>query len=154
MPNIGVRMVGIIGLSAMVALVLTFFAGRWSAPEHVKVVTQTVTVDKKTDDETKHEKVTKVEVKQPNGTDTTTTTIVDDSEDKSTDDSTVSQTTTKESSKSSSKLTISALAGVNITSPGSLIYGASISRPILGPVTVGLFGLSNGVGGASVGLTF
>ncbi len=34
------------------------------------------------------------------------------------------------------------------------IYGVSVSREILGPVTVGAFGLSNGVLGLSVGLNF
>jgi hypothetical protein len=143
-------MVSIIGLSAMAALVLTFAAGRWSAPDHI--VTKTVTVEKKTEDDVKHEKTTTVEVKQPNGTDTTTTVTTDDTEDKERDDTSISQT--KETSKSSSKLTIAALAGVNVTSPGTMIYGGSVSRGLIGPISIGVFGLSNGVGGASIGLSF
>lgn len=61
---------------------------------------------------------------------------------------------TKEITKSSGTTSVSILTGVDVTKPGGLIYGASINRSILGPITIGLFGMSNGVGGCSIGLTF
>jgi hypothetical protein len=142
-----------------VVLLLTAFAvGRWSAPEKVKI--QTVTVEKKTDDKQTaiddHKVTTITETDKPDGTKVKKTVISDNKdthiEDKKTDD--LTQTTTKETEKSSSKVTISALAALNVTKPGLPIYGASITRPILGPITVGLFGLQNGTAGVSVGLTF
>jgi len=33
-------------------------------------------------------------------------------------------------------------------------FGGSVTKPILGPVTMGLWALSNGNAGVSVGLTF
>jgi hypothetical protein len=37
---------------------------------------------------------------------------------------------------------------------GPVVYGASVQRRIIGPVSVGLWGLSNGTGGLSAGVTF
>jgi hypothetical protein len=50
-----------------------------------------------------------------------------------------------------SKLSLSALAGTDLRSP---VYGAHVSKEILGPVSVGIFGLTNGTFGASIGLNF
>ena len=82
--------------------------------------------------------------------------IADDRTSKS-DDKTVDKSTkteTKEIEKSSSKLTISLLGAVNVTDPGLPTYGIAITRPILGPITVGAFGFQNGLVGVSIGLTF
>ena len=141
-----------------VALVVAFAVGRWSAPDKVKI--QTVEVEKKTDDKKvavdDHKVTTIIETDGPNGVKTKKTVISDNSntqvEDKKTDD--LTKTTTKEVDKSTSKITISALAAMNLTKPGLPTYGASVTRPILGPLTVGVFGLQNGTAGVSVGLTF
>jgi hypothetical protein len=149
-------------LFVCLGLLLAFAAGRWTGPEKIKTVVQTVTVEKKTDDQTKkeqdHKKYTTVEVVSPDGTKTRTTTITDDrgitSTDKSTDNTDITQTKSKEVDKSSSKLTMQFLAGMAITAPGVPIYGLSVSRNILGPVVVGVFGLTNKTGGFSIGLSF
>jgi FtsZ-interacting cell division protein ZipA len=141
-----------------IALVAAFAVGRWSAPDKVKI--QTVEVDKKTDDKKvasdDHKVTTITETDEPNGTKIKKTIISDvkavQVEDKKTDD--LTKTETKEIDKSSSKVTISLLAGVNITSPTTPTYGLSITKPILGPLTVGVFGFQNGLAGASIGLTF
>ena len=145
-------------IAGALALVVAFAFGRWSAPEKIKI--QTVEVEKKTDDKTAavddHKITTITETDKPDGTKTKTTVIADqkstNTTDKSTDDTT--KTMSKEIDKSTSKVTISMLAGTNITSPTSLMYGASITKPILGPITVGIFGFQNGTIGTSVGLTF
>lgn len=54
---------------------------------------------------------------------------------------------------------IGALIGANVngllTNPtGSLVYGAQVERRIVGPFSVGLWGLSSGQGGASVSVEF
>jgi len=143
---------------SIVVIAAAFAFGRWSAPEHVKI--QTVEVEKKTDDKKvvvdDNKKTTITETDKPDGTKTKVTVITDNknskSEDKSTDDTT--KTVSKEIDKSSSKVTISMLAGASLTKLGTPIYGGAISRPILGPITVGVFGFQNGVAGVSVGLTF
>lgn len=144
---------------AAISLVTAFAVGRWSAPDKIKI--QTVEVEKKTEDKKvdvdDHKLTTVTEVDKPDGTKTKTTVISDVKDtqvaDKKVDD--LTKTESKEIDKSSSKLTVSMLAGINVTNPtGAPIYGASISKPILGPITVGLFGFQNGMAGASIGLTF
>jgi hypothetical protein len=141
-----------------VALLTSFAAGRWSAPEKIKI--QTIEVEKKTDDKKvvtdDKKRTTIVEVDKPDGTKVKTTVIADVSDikayDKITDD--VTKTQTKEIDKSSSKVTISLLVAINLTGPYLPTYGVAITKPILGPITVGLFGLQDRTIGASVGLTF
>jgi hypothetical protein len=151
-----------LAILASIGMLVAFAAGRWTGPEKIKTVVQTVTVEKKTDDQTKkeqdHKKYTVVETTTPNGTKTKTTTITDDrgvtSTDKSTDNTDTTQTKSKEVDKSSSKLTLQVLAGLNITAPGTPTYGLSVSRNLLGPIVVGVFGMTNHTAGFSIGLTF
>lgn len=150
-------------LLGALALLTSFALGRFSTPETVKVETKTVQVDSKVDNtstnQDKHQDTTTTTTKAPDGTVVTKTeTVVDTNTHRQTRDTDTTDTSTdtsKEVTRSSSKLSISVLAGVNVTSPGATpVYGGSITRGLIGPLTVGLFGLSNGVVGASVGLTF
>ena len=145
-----------------VTLVTAFAFGRWSAPTKTKIVTETVTVEKEVEktktDKNEHKKITRTKITHPDGTSTTTTTVTDDTStqtdaSKTTDTSTDTKSTT-EITRGNDKVTISALAAMNVTSPGIPIYGAAVTKPILGPITVGAFGFQNGLVGASVGLTF
>lgn len=54
------------------------------------------------------------------------------------------------------KTNISALAGYDFTHVRALtpVYGVSVTREVLGPITVGAFGLTNGVVGISLGVSF
>jgi len=145
-----------------IGLLVAFASGRWSAPDKIKTVVQTVTVEKKTDekktDTSDHKRYTTIETTKPDGTKTKTTTITDDRDiksiDQSTDNTSTTQTKSKEVDKSSSKFTALFLAGLNITSPGIPIYGVSVSRNLLGPIVVGVFGMTNKTAGLSIGLTF
>ncbi len=142
-----------------VAIITAAAFGRWTAP--VKTVVQIKTVEtvktvtvKDTD---KNQDTTVTEVKKPDGTVTTVThTTTETKTDTKTQTAEKEQTdTTKTTTKSTSTLTLSALAGVNVTNPAQgMIYGGLISKQVLGPVSIGLFGLSNGTAGASVSLTF
>lgn len=49
---------------------------------------------------------------------------------------------------------VGALVGMDVHKGLIPIYGASLDRRILGPVTVGGFGLTNGTIGVSIGLSF
>lgn len=51
------------------------------------------------------------------------------------------------------KINLSVLGGYDINRHETL-YGASASKEILGPVTLGVFGLSNSIVGVSVGIGF
>jgi len=149
---------------AVSTIILAFAVGRYSVPQKIKVVTKTVEVEKKTDatktDEKKNVVVVVHEIRRPNGTiDKTTTTTVSDQRNSthtSTDNKLDASTTDKEITAQSSKITISLLGGDNVGS-GTIsppVFGVSITRPILGPITVGVWGLNNATFGASIGLTF
>jgi hypothetical protein len=149
----------------VVALAAAFACGRYLTPEKVRTETETVEVEKKVyvhdavTDQMRHKKTTVVEVSKPDGSKEKTTVISDDTEtsktehDGSSSESTKIGSSTSETTKGSSRVTISALAAFDsrFTSPN---YGASVTRPVLGPITLGLFALTPGIYGASVGLTF
>lgn len=107
--------------------------------------TKTVTVEKevvKTDVQTITHTVT-----LPNGSVDTTTTTTDHS-----------QTTLNKDQVAVVKaknLNVSALVANDFsTSIIRPVYGVSVSKEVLGPVTVGVFGLTSGVVGVSLGLNF
>lgn len=143
-------------------------SGRYLTPEKVKIETKVVEADKKTDtidnSKNKHQiKKTTVTVnKKPTGeetivTNTTVETVVDDKKTQVVIDQSSKKSDDKETKTAAAdKITISALAGANLSSLATspFVYGLSITRPILGPVTLGLWGLSNASCGVSVGLTF
>lgn len=154
-------------IAGVITLAIAFAAGRYTAPEHIKIQEVIKEVEKKkVDTETKtdrdrHKKTTIVTVKRPDGSEDTTTVITDDTK---TDRDTSSATTidkTKDSSYtkevSRSSLTLSLLAGGKVSfsgQPVSPVYGACLTKPVLGPITIGIWGLDSGVVGAAVGLTF
>jgi hypothetical protein len=144
---------------ASVALLTSYAFGRFSAPDHVKIETKIVEVEKKvTDtDKEKHQKKVVEEIELPDGTKKKTTTIVQDTDTKThvEDDKSKTSDTIKETDKGS-KVTLAALGGVALHPNGTdpILYGGMISKPILGPITVGIWGLSNATAGAAVGLTF
>lgn len=148
---------------AIIALITAYAFGRYSAPEKIKIETKIVEVEKKTEkrdvDKQNHKKTTTVTEIKPDGSKTITTVITDEgvtkTKDRSITDSTRLSQETKEITNSSSKVTISGLAGLNpFRMESGIDLGASVSRPILGPLTVGIFGFKSGMCGVSAGLTF
>lgn len=124
-------------------------------------VIKTVEVEKKDTAKDRKRKLVVIEKKGADGSSEKTTTITDDTSSdtkidiaKDTTDSKATESS-KTVERATDKVTISALAGVNPFHPtDGLTYGGHISKPLLGPVSGGLFGLSSGVFGASLGLTF
>lgn len=147
---------------SLVALLSAYSVGRWSAPEKIVEKIKTVEVIKevkvKETDKERHKKVTITETTRPDGTVEKTTVITDDRSSSTTSNTNTDSNTTMESSKevinSSSRVTIMALAGVNPTAVGVPMYGAYIGKPILGPITLGAWALSNPSFGLGLGLTF
>lgn len=137
------------------------------SPTKVKIetktveVVKTVEVEKKDTSKDRKRKFVVIEKKDKDGSYEKTTTVTDDtSSDSKTDiakDTTDSKATetTKVTERATDKVTISALGGINPFKPtDGPVYGASISKPMLGPITGGLWGISSGVMGCSLGLTF
>lgn len=135
-------------ITGVVLAAVSFAVGRYTAggPE-VKTTVKTA----KEVEKDKNVKKTVTTVKLPDGT----VKIVEVT------DTNVS-TKTKESSsskvevKKASKLNISALIALDTSKRLVLqpIYGISVSKEVLGPITAGVFGLTNGTVGLSIGINF
>ncbi len=150
-----------------ISYVAVFAAGRYLTPTKIKIETKVVTVEKiveskKTDtSKDEHKKVVTHEVDKPDGEkDITTTTTDEDKEDQKiadnrTDDKTKTEDKTKEITKDSGHLNISALGGLNTTN-SSTEYGLSVTKDVIGPFSLGVWGLNstNRETGPSVGASF
>lgn len=133
------------------------------APQKIQIVEKEVKVEvaKKDTDVDQHGHVdttTKIKTNKDGTTITVIHKIQDDNVDTKTKvDTTITdnkdKSTTIEKSKGFTNLSF--LAGISTTQPGNpMLYGASVNRSILGPISIGLWGLSDGSCGASIGLNF
>lgn len=68
--------------------------------------------------------------------------------------STDSKTQTATKTAPVKKTNVSALASVDTARAFVPVYGVSITRELVGPITIGAFGFTNGVVGLSVGINF
>lgn len=114
-----------------------FYLGRYSAPK--------TTTDKSVE-ETKNTHTETTTIKQPDGT-VKTVTVTDTSKQ-------VSKDTKTSVAPNVSKVNVSLLSGYDYAYTSRPVYGVSISKEVIGPVTAGVFGLSNGIVGVSVGVNF
>lgn len=152
----------------LVALVVAFAFGRYSAPtslivENDKSKTQENSeVQNDKEKRTKKQKTITKEITRPDGT-REKTTIISDNDTTEKDNSTIkdekSQETEhfkREETRSTKRLTLSAMAGtkVSISEPMTPIYGGMVSHDIIGPIGIGLFGFSNGMAGAAINVSF
>jgi hypothetical protein len=159
-------------MAAIVLVAVSFMVGRHNAP--VKTVTKVeekIVVkevikwkEKKVKDENKNKETVIVETVYPDGTIKRETRIIDKG--------TIKVAVEKEGSKSSEKTTtvskeqlqvsdnkqwnVSVLAGTDKLSYNDLKldYGLHVQKTILGPFSLGAFGLTNGSVGLSVGGSF
>ncbi len=136
-------------------------------PEKVKIEEKVVYQEKtdktkETDTEKKKQVVTvKTEETKPDGTKTIVTRTEENTDIARTTLSKeqIDKTLTEERSKlvemGRNRVTISALGGLDLTDlKKSPTYGGHISKPLLGPIAMGVWGLSSGTGGVSLGLQF
>jgi hypothetical protein len=143
-----------------------FALGRYTTPDRVEIRKEIVTVEverkevKEKTDVKLNQKTVVEETIKPDGTIVKKTTI---DTDQSTNTNTDMVTETKKNTTNTEvkivdngrKINLAAIAGPNFTNFGSPIaYGATVSRQFLGPVTLGIWGLSTGYGGVSLGLQF
>ena len=136
-------------------------SGSYFTPTKVKTETKVVTVEKKVSDTDTKKKVRKIVVVhtivKPDGEKDITSTTTDDTNTdtakKTTDQASTETDKTKQTTQTAPKITISALGGYDFLRL-TPVYGASFTRPFIGPVTFGAWGLSNLTFGLSAGLTF
>ena len=148
----------------VVSLATSFAVGRYTVPTKTVTVVKTVEIEKKVTDtnenKKEHKKTTITELDKPDGTKQTTTVITDDTDADKKIDQTLDQTDTSESTKTvvktGSRLNIAALVGMPVTnlSNPALVYGVHVSRDLIGPISIGVWGLSSGTAGFSAGLSF
>jgi hypothetical protein len=148
-----------------ISLLVAYGFGRWSAPEVVRTETKTVEVERKRE-ETKTDtsrdtdkEITVTETKRPDGTEERVTrTTVKQRTEKATDTKQVTKTNKetdqrREEIRPSGKTTLLALIGIPFTG-GTPMYGASVSKQVLGPIAISVWGFSNATVGTGIGLSF
>lgn len=119
---------------------------------NIKTIADTKIADTKATDKDIHDKITTTTTKTPDGGETITQTETKDTvtkteETKDTDSHVVTTIT------AAPKVNLAGLAGIDF-SKKTPVYGASISKQLLGPVTLGVWGLTNSTIGVSIGLEF
>jgi len=139
--------------------------GRYTVPEKVKIETKIVEVEKKIDDKksdtvvANHKKIITHEVDKPSGEKEITTITSDDDDtetkvdNKEIDDTAKLDTSNKEITGVTSHTVISVLGGYDLNL-NRLVYGGSVTKPVLGPITIGIWVLTEPAAGASIGLQF
>lgn len=134
-------------MCGIIIIVIAFYVGKHYSPTKVETKVITVEVEKAKI----VEKKVIVEKVNPDGSKTTVTTIDTNTEKQTTTAS--NNTVTKENKKQ--PLSVYAMGGLDVTNPsGGFIVGAHVSKQLLGPLSFGLFGLTNGTAGISLGLSF
>ncbi|NCX93264.1 MAG: hypothetical protein EBX40_01125 [Gammaproteobacteria bacterium] len=133
-------------LAVAVLLVVSYFLGRSTAPERVVTRTETVFVDKVVEVESKNQTVLERIRVKPSGESVTVRKI----------------RTESESNRQQIRLQNESTISVKESSPTTLLFnydtgrafGVSASRRVLGPLTIGVFGFSDGRVGGSLGVSF
>lgn len=132
-------------IAAVIVVVIAYAAGRYTAPEKIKTEIKTVEVEKVVT-KVQHKKVVIRENKDGSKETVIITDTKSDEKGKSNTDIKNKEVTNKGS------FNISVLAGSSVPING--VLGVSATKNVLGPITVGAWGLTNGTAGLSVGLNF
>lgn len=133
-------------IAGLIMLIIAFAWGRYSAPTKVETKTVTVEVEKIQ----QHQNTVIVEKVNKDGSKETTTRIITDTNKNTAKASEQSKLVEKKSA-----LNVYGLGGLDISNPsGGFFVGAHISKQLIGPVSFGVFGLTNKTAGISVGLSF
>lgn len=150
-------------ISVVVIALVSFAAGRYTAKsKEIKETNKKEDITKNTEKTTnKHKKTKTVVITNPDGSKKEVTIIDENTKsDTNKNENIKKDTSTKTTTEYGSKNTLrfGGLAGVNLSQGAQgfsqPIYGGYISRQLLGPVEIGAFGLSNGIVGTSIGLSF
>lgn len=139
----------------VIGALLMFALGRYSVSSPTIKTTENQTIASNTDkDKNTHKQTTTTVVEEPNGEKKTVITTNEDTistTHKTGDVSThLEQTITPPKTNT---LNVSALAATSF-SEFKPLYGVSVTKQVIGPITAGAFGLNNGTVGVSLGLSF
>ena len=124
-------------------LVIAFGAGRHSATDPTTKEEET----KVTEKDKSHTKTVTTTTKEKDGS-VQVVTIVDTTASKKVDEIKEVKTSDKP------RINIALLSGYNVLHPVGVEYGLSVSKQLLGPINVGVFGLTGGTIGVSLGMSF
>lgn len=136
-----------------IALLLAFAAGRWLVPQKVKVITKVQTVVQTVVKHDTHVRTVTIVTQKPDGTKITKTTVTHDSSTETGVKVEHKKDHKKVVSTSQPQYEIAAIAGYDFHTSHK-VYGAMVSKQVLGPVNLGVWGLSNSEIGISVGVRF
>lgn len=159
------------------SMLIGYAFGRWTTPTKIEIKKEVVTVEKKVLDTEELKRIESernkklrtitVEIKRPDGTIEKTTRHVESTTTNRTSNNqiTIKEETQVETRTTESKVvenkktgvTISAMSGIDVTNisvPLKPIYGGHVQKNVFGPIGVGAFGMSNGVCGFSLDLSF
>jgi len=131
-------------LGVLVVLRVAFATGRYSVTANTDK-----TATKQVDDKKTHTQTTTTTTKSPTGEiktviTTDTVSVVNKKKD-----------IVKAAPAPKQPITnVSLLVAYDFSRPSGLIYGISATKEIAGPITAGVYGLSNGTLGVSVGMNF
>jgi len=142
---------------SVVIVAVSFACGRFSV-QKPEVKTQITTNTKESQDQKKDTHIDQVTTttKKPDGSVITTTEtktdIISDTKQIISQDQTIKQDIIPPKTNT---LNVSLLGGIDFKSGiPTPTYGLSVNKQLVGPVTIGAFGLMNGVVGVSIGLNF
>lgn len=140
-------------LVATILVVLSFCFGHYTAQSSKSSQTTDKIVDTVTHEALDtHTKTTITEVKEPTGEIKTITQVDTVQSAKETDIKAETDRTVTTYQKKSA-VNISLIGGYD-TARGLPTYGASFSKEFVGPITIGLWGLTNGTVGVTIGVNF
>lgn len=143
----------IIGLVLFGATAFAF--GRYMTPEKIVEVERKDKITQKDTDKNTTKNTTQEEVRKPDGT----VTIITKTEETTNTSRSTNIKEHEEKEKTTdygrNRVTLLATAGIDVTNlSGGYVYGGSVSKPMLGPIVLGVWGMSNGLAGVSAGLQF
>lgn len=139
------------------SIAVAFATGRYSVSNPTIKTTEDIksdTHEKQAEDT--HTKTTIVTTKAPDGTVQQTETIDNSTSTHTTENTdTTAQIQQTVTPQKTGTLNLSVIVANDFSKGGLLpVYGASITKEVLGPVTIGAWGLTSGVLGVSLGLNF
>ena len=152
-----------VAISLIIYTAVCVASGYYLAPQKIKTETKIVKVEvEKTSTDQKQNKNTDTTMTVRKNKDGSSETVIhkitnqNTATQQNTSQVDSSQTTaTKEVEKSKGSTTILGMVGVDVNRfQSGFIYGASVNRTILGPIGIGIWGLTNGTCGVNLGLSF
>lgn len=134
----------------LISLAITFALGRYT--KNQDTVIKQETEDEKNKEKDKDKKKVTVIIKKPDGTEITK--IIEETKIREKETQRTVDKLYQEVKSRTGLVNVSALIGTEHIRQLTPVYGLSVSKEILGPVTVGAWGMTNSSIGVSLGVNF